>query len=406
LTATVYHRDGNPAELLEHHTGDDLDRHLLARYLPAAATNTPNPRRYRPEDVHRWLHHLTGHLEDATTGAPATDIALHRLWPLAGAFRVRAVDLLLTALPITLSFLLVMTVSATGGASLTGAEALTAVFIGIVAYRPTPKPSRLSSLKTVPPEFLARFSIAFMAWLPIGFAVGSIYGFLYYADWLIVPSFAGLLVGLVGGLMGGLAGRFKTGFKMWFTIWSGAGAALVLYSWITGDRVDELGGIMNGSAWLTIGITGGLAGGVVRGLRGEPTTVANPRAIIRDDMVYGVAVGPMTGCVACILITLMSAPRIWDRSPGDLSPSTFTPSSQDAIVFGLLAGIAAGLVAGFARAARRYGVFLLCSRGKLPIRLGPFLDWAVTAGFLRYNGPAYQFRHRELQHWLAHRPRP
>ncbi|MFH9425579.1 NACHT domain-containing protein [Streptomyces sp. NPDC017529] len=409
LTATVYHRDGDPSELLGHHTGDDLDRHLLARYLPAATANTPNPRHYKPEDIHRWLHHLTGHLDGAATGTPSTDIALHQLWPLAGTLRVRAVDLLLTALPITLPFLLVVDASNTGGAGLTGAEYLTALFVGILAYRPTPKPSRLSSLKTIPPGFLARISTGFMAWFPIGFAVGSMYGFVYFADFtadLMVGSGAGFLVGLVGGLMGGLAGGFRTGYKTWFTVWSGAGAAVVVYSWLTGDRVDELGGIMDGIAWLIIGVTGGLAGGVVRGLRGEPTTVANPRAIIRDDMVYGMAIGPLTGCVACIMVTLMSVALVWGRSHGDRTPTALMVSSQDVAVVGLVAGIAAGLLAGLARAARRYGVFLLCSRGKLPFRLGPFLDWAVTAGLLRYNGPAYQFRHRELQDWLAHRPHP
>ncbi|WP_406432946.1 hypothetical protein [Streptomyces sp. NBC_01589] len=64
-----------------------------------------------------------------------------------------------------------------------------------------------------------------------------------------------------------------------------------------------------------------------------------------------------------------------------------------------------GLTYGF-ETARRYGAFLLGSRGRLPFRLARFLDWAVTAGLLRYSGPAYQFRHRELQQWLTHTPHP
>ncbi|MET8808631.1 hypothetical protein [Streptomyces sp. NPDC004546] len=51
-------------------------------------------------------------------------------------------------------------------------------------------------------------------------------------------------------------------------------------------------------------------------------------------------------------------------------------------------------------------MFLLCSRRRLPLRLGPFLDWAVTARLMRYSGPAYQYRHRELQHWLREHPSP
>ncbi|MFG3252421.1 NACHT domain-containing protein [Streptomyces sp. NPDC048172] len=37
----------------------------------------------------------------------------------------------------------------------------------------------------------------------------------------------------------------------------------------------------------------------------------------------------------------------------------------------------------------------------LPPRLGAFLDWNCEAGILRVEGFAYQFRHRELQDWLA-----
>jgi hypothetical protein len=54
--------------------------------------------------------------------------------------------------------------------------------------------------------------------------------------------------------------------------------------------------------------------------------------------------------------------------------------------------------------ARRYLVFSLCSRGRLPFRLSEFLDWACDAGMMRVSGAAYQFRHRELQQWLACRP--
>ncbi|MCX4904830.1 hypothetical protein [Streptomyces sp. NBC_00878] len=73
-----------------------------------------------------------------------------------------------------------------------------------------------------------------------------------------------------------------------------------------------------------------------------------------------------------------------------------------------IAGFTGGLVGGlyFATGAgRRYVVFLCCSRGRLPWRLGAFLHWAYGAGLLRISGTAYQFRHRELQDWLTARPR-
>jgi hypothetical protein len=67
---------------------------------------------------------------------------------------------------------------------------------------------------------------------------------------------------------------------------------------------------------------------------------------------------------------------------------------------------AAGLLNG--GAVRRYLVFVCLARYDklLPLRLGLFLDWALEAGLLRLAGPAYQFRHRELQQWLATHPKP
>lgn len=41
-----------------------------------------------------------------------------------------------------------------------------------------------------------------------------------------------------------------------------------------------------------------------------------------------------------------------------------------------------------------------------PFRLARFLDWSCDAGLMRFSGPAYQFRHRELQLWLAAHPYP
>jgi hypothetical protein len=71
--------------------------------------------------------------------------------------------------------------------------------------------------------------------------------------------------------------------------------------------------------------------------------------------------------------------------------------------FRLAAGLGSGLAGG---AARRYVVFLVWAGGTVPFRLARFLEWACTAGLMRYSGPAYQFRHRELQLWLAAHPDP
>jgi hypothetical protein len=92
-----------------------------------------------------------------------------------------------------------------------------------------------------------------------------------------------------------------------------------------------------------------------------------------------------------------------------------------AVVFGLVVGTGAGVTMGtafgvalgavsllavilVANAWTRYAVLLLYARRVLPWRLGTFLDWAYQGGLLRISGNAYQFRHRELQEWLADQP--
>jgi hypothetical protein len=73
-------------------------------------------------------------------------------------------------------------------------------------------------------------------------------------------------------------------------------------------------------------------------------------------------------------------------------------------VAGWLCGSGYAVVAGLTVAEapwRRYLALLLCTRGRLPWRLGQFLDWAYDAGLMRVSGIAYQFRHQELQNWLA-----
>jgi hypothetical protein len=58
----------------------------------------------------------------------------------------------------------------------------------------------------------------------------------------------------------------------------------------------------------------------------------------------------------------------------------------------------------------RYVALLLCTRHRnrrwLPWRLSRFLDLCYQAGLLRIAGNGYQFRHRELQDYLARNPFP
>jgi NACHT domain-containing protein len=140
---------------------------------------------------------------------------------------------------------------------------------------------------------------------------------------------------------------------------------------------------------LTMGLPTGLAAGLLDGLT-EPLTSdaepTDPRYPVRDDLAVGLAVAPVVA----------------------LAAGTVTgPAGQ--FTLGLAVGFTSGLMVGLhllSGAGRRYVIFLCCSRGRLPPRLGTFLHWAYGAGLLRISGMAYQFRHRELQEWLATRPHP
>ncbi|QIY66347.1 hypothetical protein HEP85_38410 [Streptomyces sp. RPA4-2] len=123
---------------------------------------------------------------------------------------------------------------------------------------------------------------------------------------------------------------------------------------------------------------------------------------MRDDLAYGLAVGLILGLVLGLSGWLVDR-LIWGFSSGLAFKLAL------ALVFKLAFALVFGMVVGLywlSGAGRRYLVFLLCIRGRLPWRLGTFLNWAYEAGLLRISGVAYQFRHRELQDWLAAHPTP
>ncbi|MEU5404400.1 hypothetical protein ABZ348_34545 [Streptomyces sp. NPDC005963] len=316
LTATVYHHDGNPGELLTLPNAQAVDAHLLARYIPAAVSTAPNPNGYTPDQVHRWLHHLTHHLDPAgttaatnTAGPEGTDLLLHELWPLAGRQRVRATEATLT----TLATLIVLALALAPGvlqiSQVIALPTLPAIALIGPASRPRRWTNPLRTLQTNRPRAAA---VAITTTIATGIG-------------------AGIAFGLTTGI--------------------------------------------------TFGLTTGIVFGLVLGITEEPVTSRRTRAAIRTDALLGLTTGISTGAMVGIAFGIATG-----------------------ITFGLATGIAFGLA--LSTASRRYLVFLLCSRRRLPFRLSPFLDWAVGAGLLRNSGAAYQYRHRELQHWLRQHPNP
>ncbi|MEV6013628.1 hypothetical protein AB0M29_43655 [Streptomyces sp. NPDC051976] len=326
LTATVYHRTGDPAELLSHPTADDLDEHLPALYITETLASDANPHRYSARQIHRWLHHLATHLAPTPWAPARTDIGLDRLWPMAGQARVRITD-------------------------------------GLLAI------------------------LSFLPLLPLAWATPA-------------PTYVALCIGAAGlviGLSCGIAGETAAGRFDFHQLATPAGRRGLVSGLVSGLAFGLLLGLLLGLAsGLASGLVGGLASGLafglllglllgLTGLAADQSSAARPGAIIVEDAQSGLVVGLVGGLASGLVGGLV----------GGL---------ESGLALGLASGLASGLLLG--RTAWRYMVFLLCARGRLPFRLARFLDWGCDVGLMRYSGPAYQFRHRELQLWLAAHPDP
>ncbi|MFG2127015.1 NACHT domain-containing protein [Streptomyces sp. NPDC048751] len=342
LTATVYRYRGRPAELIALHDPDALDRHLLDRYIPAAVESAADGTAPAPYHPDR-VHVWLHHL---TRHLGGTGAVAH----LTTDINVHALWPLAGALKVRV------------------ADALL-TFCSIAAVLPaawlTPRPGEAAACV---------LALAAVSGLGAALALSP-----SRLDWqkrhlpgrrgrFLLGLVANLLLGTVIGTVVGLAAG------AWAAAAGHQGAALAL-------------GTVLG---LVAGLTAGFRFSVAAGLRGAPTTAVSPPVALRDDTVYGLLYAVGTGLCGGVAFGGSAALL--------LEPST-------GLVVGAAAAIASGQASGLS-AARRYLVFLLCSRRRLPLRLGHFLDWACTVGLMRYSGPVYQFRHAELQHWLAAHPRP
>ena len=141
-----------------------------------------------------------------------------------------------------------------------------------------------------------------------------------------------------------------------------------------------------GRFWVGLPFVGALIAGLIIApvialiVDTDEYSVTEPREIVRTDFIAGLGVALAGGLAGGLL---------------------FGPTIGLGI--GLAAGLAGGLIVGLA--AMRYLVLLLCTRRWtvhwLPWRLGRFLHWCYQAGLLRIAGVGYQFRHKELQDYLA-----
>uniref|UniRef100_UPI00357154FF NACHT domain-containing NTPase n=1 Tax=Streptomyces brasiliensis TaxID=1954 RepID=UPI00357154FF len=359
--------------------------HLVDLFLHHAATgHLPPPGHMTRPQIHARLHVLARHLEDNMGGSrvirgralSGIDLILHELWPLAGNLRVRAAQVLLylaIAVPVIaigMRFLPAEVNYYPGLRDIPDRELfiyLLAVVAPIVLFgvvqtwvRVWPGPHRLGPPTLRTPRDWGRAMTG-----------------------LISGSTAGFLIAVAVGAMILLIINMSDGWEFdWDWVWER-------------DLVP-----MFVAVGMFFGLPAGFMFGLVGGLfRREVSEVGDPRRLIRDDLLVALTIAVVIILALGISIVLIISVDLPTLIDANLGYTLFVPLAS------ALAAVTVGLAS--VPASVRYIVFLLFTRfgrHRLPWRLGRFLHWATQVGIMRTAGTAYQFRHRELQDWLAHHP--
>src|SRR5580658_8401572 len=181
--------------------------------------------------------------------------------------------------------------------------------------------------------------------------------------------------------------RAAVGFASVLAFWLLAGLTLGL---VLGTENASVASFL--SFGLDIGIPVGLVVGLAAGLIDSSPQVVRPRDVIHADGLFGLAGGLAAGFGAGLPFGL----AVWLQR--HQPAAALQAGLEVGLVFGLTIMIAIG---GSYWVRYHIAVLLAAVGGKGPARFGALLDWARGAGILRESGIAYQFRHRELQDWLA-----
>jgi hypothetical protein len=348
LAATIYVAEGDPGELVAVAADGRLDEHLLALYIPATAALYGN--RYSGTQTVRWLralaHHLADQVSDSSSGSDPSQAAVAQL---------PATDIVLIRLwpmagsrrvrwhdrTLTGGFFLLLLAAAL--AARTRADV-----IGNLVFAAGSAVLSAGTKDVREPKVMNWRRLSFSTTARVVAIFLFVNGVLSVVDGSLGASTRGFARGALGGPRGIMSAHILL---------------LIAYT-VALTLVVALFFLASGPA---------------------PSSMRSGAALRRDvlrESVIAVVIGVGTGVgVAAV----------------------------DGAVGGWLVGVAFALwivlEVGLTETgpARRYFVFVLCARarGLTPFRLAAFLDWATQAGLLRMSGSAYQFRHRELQDWLA-----
>jgi hypothetical protein len=377
-----------PKDLVRMAESGELHGYLLDRYLKAAVHAPGEPggrwpqRPLDPAEVWRHLAVLARYLYANTANGNRTvaghelsgsDIVLHELWPLAGSRAPRVVGSVLMLLAGLLGWCTVLLTSNSDNPFATAfpvGGGVLIVMVCVAAYVVAwPKPTRVS-LRSL--TSFRRVGQAAAVTLLIGL-LGGAASVVYYSS-SDQDSFDAFPDGLWASLN-------------WPSIAGSMAMAILVYVTLSGRTLPA----------------------------GEPhsTLPSDPRMTLRSDLTTWMLSAALIGGLEYLewsaegdrYLLMVSGPVMVLIAAG----------------YGLLVILNWGLLfsvkdifpatRGFrgalgGPASLRYLSLLLCTRGRLPWRLGRLLQRCYDLGLMRVTGVAYQFRHRELQEHLAARPHP
>lgn len=218
-------------------------------------------------------------------------------------------------------------------------------------------------------------------------------------EWLATGLINGLMFGLTVGLTAGVSGgpdSPSAGLR-WSPVRLAAGFGLGLAFWILIKLLNHSG---EGMGWSGNGFMPIVLLGLLLGLgrkEQELTSSIGPAALLRSDrrtfITFWLGLGLALGPTVVLIHGLIG---YTDEFRHALA-SAFSGALKVGIWFGLLAGLGNSTWPYFTM-VRAY----LAARRKAPLRLMSFLqDAHEHRSILRQVGPVYQFRHIDLQRYLA-----
>ncbi|MEV4742594.1 hypothetical protein [Streptomyces sp. NPDC049555] len=368
---------------------------LLARLVPTLCRPDPGHGAQPYPDaeaVTRWLRLFAAPLHGGPAGR---DLAVHRLWPVAGPRAARYAAAALTLVCWLPAFvLLALCLRQRGGFPSPGT-----LLLLLLVPAPLVAAWGARARAIQPRRVLHQRLRSALGWQRIG--LGALLGCVLMPP--LVPLFGAGYAGAAAAAFAlvfgfGLALSVRADIDRRFLVAGGLPVALGLtvaagrLAGPLGDVIGVIAGCGGGALALAVGVPLGLW--AARRADGgapdpDPPGAPTPLAPLRGDAAAGLVAGVIVTGIA--LYATLSVP--WLRVGWPLA----VPTS-------LACGLAAG--PGFvADVTRQYAGVVLATRGRLPWNVVGFLRWCHRIGLLRSAGTVYQFRHEDLLAWLREHER-